>query len=414
MSDQQSGASYIDPAQPSPAHTPGTSDSPKNHKRYLYVAGIALLLVVGIVLLNRRKATAAPTQGRRGGGGQVTVTTATATNGSIKVYLNAIGTVTPVYTASLTAQANGVIQQVHYKEGQIVHKGDPLIDIDPRIYEATLLQAQGTLEKDQNVLAQAIMDRDRYREAWKRNAIQKQTLDDQEKLVVQEQGTVKNDEGTVRYDEVQLSYCHIVSPFTGRVGLRLVDPGNVVSAGSTTTLAVVTQTQPITVIFTLPEDQLSQVVKHMQHGEKLAVEAYDRTGKNKVGSGTLLTLDNQIDTTTGTVKARAIFDNKDLSLYPNEFLNTRLLVETLHNVTLIPSSAVQHNGSKAFVYVIKNGAVAMTPVEEGVTEAGQTQVSGLNAGAVVADSSFDKLQDKSKVVISHQPPPTESTESSAL
>ncbi|MDE1178713.1 MAG: efflux RND transporter periplasmic adaptor subunit [Edaphobacter sp.] len=415
MSNQQLGASHIGPDHQLPEHAGGDSSERRGRKRYIYLIGIALLLVIGVVLLQHRKPTAAaPASGRRGGGGPVTITTATATNGNIGVYLNAIGTVTPVYTASLLAQASGVVVAVHYREGQMVHKGDPLIDIDPRIYQATLLQAQGTLEKDQSVLAQAAMDRDRYREAWKRNAIPKQTLDDQEKLVLQEQGTVKNDEGTVQYDQVELGYTHIVSPFTGRVGLRLVDPGNVVTAGGTTTLAVVTQVQPITVIFTLPEDQLAQVTRYSKHGEKLTVLAYDRTAKTKVASGTLLTLDNQIDTTTGTVKARAMFDNKDMALYPNEFLNTRLLVQTLDNVTLVPSSAVQHNGSKAFVYVVHDTAVAMTPVKEGVTESGHTQVTGLNAGAVVANSSFDKLQDKSKIVISHQPPPTETPESSQL
>ena len=232
-------------------------------------------------------------------------------------------------------------------------KGDPLIEIDPRPYQATLMQAQGTLERDQDVLAQAQMDLARYQAAWARNAIQKQTLDDQEKLVEQDQGTVKNDQGTVQYDQIQVEFCHIMAPITGRVGLRLVDPGNVVQANGTTVLAVVTQIQPITVVFTVAEDSLGQIAAaDCGKRAKLTVDAFDRTGLKKIAQGTLLTLDNQIDTTTGTVKARASFANKDSSLFPNQFVNTRLLVNTLHGVTLIPTAAVQHNGQAAFVYVI--------------------------------------------------------------
>ena len=189
----------------------------------------------------------------------ITITSATAQKGDIGVYLDAIGTVTPVYTDSITSQVNGLVVAVHYTEGQRVRKGDPLIDIDSRPYRATLLQAQGALERDQNVLAQAQMDLERYRAAWARNAIAKQTLDDQEKLVLQDEGTVKNDQGTVQFDQIQVDYCHITAPIAGRVGLRLVDPGNVVQSAGTVTLAVITQLEPITVIFTIPEDSLGQV-----------------------------------------------------------------------------------------------------------------------------------------------------------
>ncbi len=208
--------------------------------------------------------------------GPVTLTTATATKGDIGVYLEGIGTVTPVYTASITSQVNGPVMAVHFTEGQIVAKGDPLIDIDPRPYQATLLQAQGTLERDEAILAQATMDRDRYRDAWARNAIPKQTLDDQEKIVLQDAGTVKNDQGTVAFDQVQLGYCHITAPISGRVGLRLVDPGNVVQSSGNVTLAVITQLQPITVIFTIPEDNLGQVQPRLRQRAKLPVEAWDR------------------------------------------------------------------------------------------------------------------------------------------
>jgi membrane fusion protein, multidrug efflux system len=288
-------------------------------------------------------------------------------------------------------------------EGQTVEKGDPLVDIDPRPYQATLLQAQGALERDQNVLAQARMDLDRYRAAWDRNAIAKQILDDQEKLVLQDEGTVKNDQGTVQYDQVQVDFCHITAPIAGRVGLRLVDPGNVVQSAGTVTLAVITQLTPITVIFTIPEDSLGQVIARLKAGAKLPVDAYDRTAQKKIATGELLTVDNQIDTTTGTVKGRSLFDNKDDALFPNQFVNTRLLVNTLQGVTLVPASAIQQNGQASFVYVIQNNFAHMRSVKAGVSEGGVTQVSGINPGDVVANSSFDKLQDNVAVVIPNQP-----------
>jgi multidrug efflux system membrane fusion protein len=334
--------------------------------------------------------------------GPVPVTVAKATQGNIGVYLDALGTVTPVYTATITPQAGGVVTDVKYREGQYVKKGDPLIEIDPRPYAATLLQAQGTLEKDTNVLAQAQMDVERYRTAWARNAINKQTLDDQEKIVLQDQGTVKNDQGTVDYDQVQLSYCHIDSPISGQVGLRLVDPGNVVQAGSTNPLVVITQMQPTTVIFTLAEDSLGEVQAQMHKTHALAVEAWDRNSSKKLADGKLEVINNQIDTTTGTVKLRATFANKNVALFPNQFVNTRLLVNTENGVTLIPTAAVQHNGQEAFVYLIANGAAKMQDVKTGVTDGGNVAVDGLKPGDVVATSSFEKLQDGAKITVAKQ------------
>jgi multidrug efflux system membrane fusion protein len=295
---------------------------------------------------------------------------------------------------------------VHFKEGQRVRKGDPLIDIDASPYRATLLQAQGTLERDQNVLAQAQMDLARYRAAWDRNAIAKQVLDDQEKLVLQDQGTVKNDQGTLQLDQIQVNYCHITAPIDGQVGLRLVDPGNVVQSSGAVTLVVITQSEPTTVIFTIPEDSVGQVEARLRQNAKLTVDAFDRTAQTKIATGQLMTLDNQIDTTTGTVKGRSLFDNKNDALFPNQFVNTRLLVTTLCGVTLIPSSAVQQNGSASFVYVIQNNIVHMRSVKQGVTNAGVVQVEGLNPGEVVANSSFDRLQDNTPVAISDSPAST--------
>jgi multidrug efflux system membrane fusion protein len=376
---------------------------------------ILLVFAVGFVLVLRQHNDATQTaKAPRAGAGPVTVTTATAQKGDIGVYLDSIGTVTPVYTASITSQVNGIVTAVHYTEGQIVHKGDPLIDVDPRPYQATLLQAQGTLERDENLLAQAKMDLQRYRDAWARNAIPKQTLDDQEKVVLQEQGTVKFDQGTVQFDQIQVDFCHITAPITGRVGLRLVDPGNVVQSSGTLTLAVIAQIQPITVIFTIPEDNLGQVQPRLrQRHTRLSVDAFDRTALKKIATGTLLTLDNQIDTTTGTVKARASFVNKDTVLFPNEFVNARLLVDTHRGATLIPSSAVQHNGQAAFVYVLRDNVAHMQSVQPGVTDRGMTEVTGLSPGDVLANSSFDKLQDNAKVVVAGKPAPGKSAGSTA-
>ena len=370
-----------------------------------------LLLAVALVLFLRHQAEAkkkAAALAAKPAPG-ITVTSATAQKGSIGVYLDSIGTVTPVYTASITSQVTGLIVTVYYQEGQLVAKGDPLVDIDPRPYRAMLLQAQGALERDENVLAQAQMDLERYRVARARNAIAQQILDDQEKLVLQDEGTVKNDQGTVQYDQVQVDFCHITSPIAGRVGLRLVDPGNVVQSAGTVTLAVIAQLDPTTVIFTIPEDSLGPVETRLRAGAKLSVNASDRTALKKIASGTLLAIDNQIDTTTGTVKGRSLFDNKNGVLFPNQFVNTRLLVNTLQGVTLIPASAIQQNGQASFVYVIQNNIAHMRSVKPGITEGGVTQIEGLNPGDVVANSSFDKLQDNAAVVVSNTPVPAKTT-----
>jgi multidrug efflux system membrane fusion protein len=314
--------------------------------------------------------------------------------------------VTPVYTSSITPQASGIVTAVNYTEGQMVKKGDSLIEIDPRPYAAMVLEAQGALERDTNQLAQAKMDLERYRAAWARNAIQKQTFDDQQMLVLQLQGTVKNDQGALQAAQIQLEYCHITAPIPGRVGLRLLDPGNVVQANqtsaTTSALVVITQIQPITVIFTLAEDSLGEVQEQMRKGSALSVDAFDRAQLSKIATGKLLTLDNQIDTTTGTVKLRAQFDNQNNALFPNQFVNTRLLVKTLRGVTLIPSHAIQHNGQGSFVYVIRDGASAMQAVKPGVQEGAMTAVEGIPPGAVIATSSFEKLQNGSRVVLAAQ------------
>ena len=384
---------------------PDEHDPPPAHKRrrmwgWIVAIVLILLAIVAYEMWRSHEATEKAAEAARRAAQQGTpITTATAQKGDIGVYLEAIGTVTPVFTDSIVSQVNGLVTDVYYKEGQLVQKGDALIDIDSRPYRATLLQAQGLLERDQNVLAESQLDLQRYKDALARNAIAQQIEADQEKLVLQNQGTVKNDQGTVQYDQVQVDFCHITAPIGGRVGLRLVDPGNVVQASGGQTLAVITQLQPITVVFTIPEDSLGPVEKRLEQHAKLAVDVFDRTAQTKITSGQLVAIDNQIDTTTGTVKGRAQFENKNNELFPNEFVNTRLLVNTMQSVTLIPSSAIQQNGSASFVYVIQDNVAHLRNVKPGVTDSGTTEVDGINPGDVVANSGFDKLQDNAKVAI---------------
>lgn len=344
----------------------------------------------------------APPGAGRGQNGPAAITIGRSATGNIDMYVDALGTVTPVATVTLYSQITGVVQAVHYREGQIVRKGDPLVDIDPRPYQATLDQAVGTLLRDQGYLDQARMDLERYRAAWARNAIQKQLLDDQEKLVVQDEGSVKADQGSVDYDRVELSYCHIVSPIDGRVGLRLVDPGNTIFSGSSSTLVVITQLQPITVVFDVAEDELPEIQAQL-HGKKaMEVDAFDRGDEKLLETGRLLALDNEIDTTTGTVKFRADFPNRDNALFPNQFVNARLLVRTLVGATLVPTAAVQYNGTAAFLYLVNpNDTVSVQPITVLTSNVDVSAVSGVGPGVTLATSGFDRLENGVQVQI-HQ------------
>jgi membrane fusion protein, multidrug efflux system len=348
----------------------------------------------------------------RGQQGAAAITAGPSKTGDIDIYVNALGTVTPTNTVTVYSQITGRVMAIHYREGQMVHKGAALIDIDPRPYEATLTQAEGTLQRDQGVLAQARIDLARYQAANARNAIAKQQLDDQEQAVVQAGGTVKADEGTVAYDRIQLAYCHIFAPITGRVGLRLVDPGNTIFSGSSSTLVVITQLQPITVVFNVSEDDLSQIQAQLKGGNKLVVDAFDRAKDKLIESGMLQSVDNQVDTTTGTVKFRAEFSNKTLSLFPNQFVNARLLVNTLRNATLVPSAAVQHNGTAAFVYIVnQNNTVTVQPVTTLTSNEQVTAVEGVNPGVNLATSGFDRLENGAPVLAQGQTPSQKSTPS---
>jgi membrane fusion protein, multidrug efflux system len=362
-----------------------------------------VLLILCVVLLVTHKPKPQPDQNALDQPAVVTIKAATVREGDIGIHVDAIGTVTPLSTVSVYSQVTGNVIAVNYREGQMVRKGQSLIEIDPRPYEAQLKQAEGTLQHDQGLLKQAEIDLARYQKASALNAIAKQTLEDQEQAVEQYKGTVKNDEGQVDYQRVQLSYCHITAPASGRVGLRLVDPGNTIFAGNSNALVVVTQLQPITVVFNVAEDNLSQLRSQILHRTGLPVDAFDRSQMNKIATGRLLTIDNQVDTTTGTIRFRAQFDNQDLALYPNQFVNARLLVNTLHNTLLIPSAAVQRNGVQAFVYKVSNNTASIQNIVEQTTDGNISAVQGLKPGDTVSLTGFDKLQDGTKVEIQESP-----------
>jgi len=327
------------------------------------------------------------------------VTAATAHKGDIGVYFTGLGAVTPLYTVTVTSRVDGQLMNVYYKEGQTVRKGELLAEIDPRPFEVQLKQAEGQLIKDQATLQNARVDLARYQELIKRNAVAEQQLATQQATVVQDEGIVKTDQALIDSARLNLVYSRITSPITGRVGLRLVDPGNIVLAAGNTPLMVLTQIEPISVIFTIAEDQVPVVVKRFRAGQRLQVDAYDRDLKKKLSQGYLLTVDNQIDQTTGTLKLRAIFDNKDDALFPNQFVNARLLVEEKHGVTLVPTAAIQRNSQKTFVYLVKpDQTVTVRDVTLGTTEGDEAEVvSGLVPGDVAVTTGVDKLQEGTKV-----------------
>lgn len=328
------------------------------------------------------------------------VTSVTSRKGDIGIYVNGLGIVTPLYTVAVNSRVDGQITKVHYSEGQLVKEGDPLLDIDPGPFQASLLQAKGQLARDQAQLENAKIDLDRYRQAYASNAIPEQQLATQGATVHQDEGTVELDEGVVSNAQVQLGYTHITAPISGRVGLRLVDPGNVIHSANSNALVVITELQPITVIFTLAEDYLQQIQQQLQQGKTMVVDAYDRTQEKKLATGTLETIDNEIDTTTGTVKLRAIFTNEDSALFPNQFVNARLLVDTLHDATLIPNQVIQRDSQGAFVYLLKpDQTIATNPVVVKVTDANVSAVEGLEPDTVLVGDNFNKLTDGMKVTV---------------
>jgi len=381
----------------------------KRHSTIWIVLVICVLAGAGYWLSRRPSGTTTATQDApkgsgkkgKGAGGPTPVSAEKVKQGDMGVYIDALGTVTPTYTVSITSRVAGQIIQVAYREGQIVHKGDLLLVIDPRPYTAALEQAEGQLERDQALLKNAHTDLARYEAAYAQHAIPEQTLATQQATVNQDEGTVKLDQGNVDAAKVNVDYTKITSPIDGRVGLRLVDPGNIVVANGTTSLVSITQLQPITVIFTMAEDFISQVAAQTRAGNTLEVDAYERDNKTLLAKGRLLTLDNQIDPATGTVKVRAQFANTDNRLFPNEFVNARLLVKTLKDVNIVPSAALQRNNDASYVYVINtdSNTVMSRPVTVLTTDGLQSAITGVQPGETVVIDGFDKLQDKSKVVV---------------
>lgn len=377
---------------------------PKQAYVWFWLLVVVIVAGAGFFFLQRRARAQAESEMQMGRHAMdekaIPITAAKVTKGDIGIYINGLGTVTPVYTDTMTARVQGEITQVYYREGQIVKKGDPLVEIDPRPYQVQLAQAEGQYQHDLGMLQEARIDLDRYKAAFARNAIAKQQLDDQEQIVLQDEGTVKNDQAAIDNAKLQLVYCHITSPIDGRVGLRLVDPGNMVQANSTTALVVVTQEQPITVIFTVAEDSLGEIERQLRQGHRMSVTALDRTQQTKLAEGYLQTIDNQIDPTTGTVRLRALFQNNDHALFPNQFVNAKLLVDTQHNVMLVPNAAIQRNAQTAFVYTIGSDDTAhMQSITVGVTDGTQSAVQGVQSGEEIATNGFNNLQDGAKVTI---------------
>ncbi|HEY1793254.1 MAG TPA: efflux RND transporter periplasmic adaptor subunit [Opitutaceae bacterium] len=392
-----------DPRNPRPsAAKPEKAAAPRANRKPIVVA-LLVVVAVGIalyLLLPSKKPKARPSAG-------IPVSVGVAKEGNVDIFLDAIGTVTPVYTAAVTSRVAGEVTQVLYKEGQMVKKGDLLAIIDPRPYQAALLQAQGQLARDQALLKNAKLDLVRYQNAYEQHAVPEQQLATQQALVEQDAGVVQLDEGNLAAAQVNVDYTQIRSPIDGRVGLRSIDPGNIVAADGTTPLATVTQLQPITVIFNISEDDLGPVAEQTKAGKSLLVEALDRSQLHKLADGTLLTLDNEINTATGTVRARAEFPNKDNELFPNQFVNARLRVKTLSNVILVPAAAIQRNSDETYVYVIQpDGTVRSRDVKVAATESETSAVSGVNSGEQLVTDGFDKLQSGTKVVPREQQTPS--------
>jgi multidrug efflux system membrane fusion protein len=382
-------------------------EKPETRRRSLKGAWVVIfvlfLAAVGAAVYFLQPSDAPRPTGRRGidPSRPTPVAAAAAKTGDINIYLNGLGTATPLKTVTVRSRVDGELVRVAFTEGQVVKAGDVLAEIDPRPYRAQLAQAEGQMARDQALLANARIDLERYRGLYAQDSIAKQQVDTQEALVRQYEGTVKFDQGQIDNAKLQLVYSTITAPISGRLGLRLVDPGNIVHASDASGLVVITQLQPIAAIFTIPQDNLPEVLKRLRAGTPLPVEAYDRSQKTRLATGRLLTVDNQIDPTTGTVKLKAQFSNEDGSLFPNQFVNVRLQLDTQRGATLVPTSAVQRGGQGTFVYVLKDdGTVALRLVRTGVSEGENVAIdSGVVPGEIVVTDGSDRLRDGAKAEV---------------
>jgi membrane fusion protein, multidrug efflux system len=381
-----------------PSIAPSQTAKPRSRRWLVLTTILAVLAVAGIVWWSKQVGAPEPA-GRNRNAGPMSIVPEVVGKGDIGINLNALGTVTSLATVTIRTQISGYLQKIAFKEGDDVKKGDLVAEIDPRPYEAALAQANGNLARDEALLKGAQVDLTRYQGLAAQNAVPRQTLDTQIALVAQDQGTVEADRAAVKAAQVNLQYCHIVSPLDGRVGLRQVDQGNYVTPGDASGIVVITQLQPISVLFTLPEDNIQTVLKRMQGGAVLPAAAYDRSGASKIADGVLQTFDSQIDPTTGTIKARAQFVNDNKMLYPNQFVNIRLLVDTHKDVTTMSTAGIQRGVPGTFVYLVNaDSTVSVRPVKLGVTEGERVEVlSGLAPGDRIVIDGADKLRDGAKI-----------------
>ncbi|MGE0258620.1 MAG: MdtA/MuxA family multidrug efflux RND transporter periplasmic adaptor subunit [Alphaproteobacteria bacterium] len=386
-------------AEPQTGPTLAPQSGSTRRRRVLWLLLLALLAAGVGLLVWRVDRTAPPQAGRSNPSGPMPVATAQVETADVPVVLNALGTVTPLATVTVKPQISGQLVEVAFKEGQVVKKGDFLAQIDPRPYQVALAQAEGQLAKDRATLRNSEVDLARYRTLLAQNSIARQTVDTQAALVQQNQGTIAADQAQVDAQKLNLTYARIVSPISGRVGLRRVDPGNYVQTSDTGGIVVITQTQPISVIFTLPADELPTVMRRMRSGAKLAVTAFDRTGATPLASGTLETVDNQIDTTTGMIKLRASFDNAEEALFANQFVTIQLVLDTMRGQPVIPAAAVQRGAPGTFVYLVKpDDTVAVQPVSLGPNSGERVAVNdGLHPGQTVVVDGADRLRDGAKI-----------------
>jgi multidrug efflux system membrane fusion protein len=379
---------------------PGTTHFATTIKRGLLgLAAACLLALAGYALLAKSGEESSRAGQTPSGPRSLPVLAASARIGDIGVYLNGLGSVVPLNTVNVKSRVDGQLMKVLFQEGQIVQSGELLAQIDPRPFEVQLIQAEGQMARDQAQLKNAKLDYERYKGLYQQGFVPKQQLDTQEAMVRQSEGIVKADQGQIDNAKLQLVYSRITAPISGRVGLRLVDPGNMVRANDTNGLLVITQLTPITVIFTIPEDNLPAVLERLKAGQQLTVDAFDREQKHKLATGTLLTVDNQIDPNTGTVRLKAVFPNDDGALFPNQFVNARLLLEVKQGVTLVPSASVQRGAKGTFVYVVKEDkTVSVRPVTVGVSYGDDASIeSGLGPEELVVVEGTEKLREGSKV-----------------